>query len=249
MFSIKFLSRRHKPGMAVFALSLLSAIPLSLSVSAQDNNAQKLDTNATLSVNTDAVETGSFARYLTLNGIINAWQEVVIAPEVGGYRVEEVLVDVGDYVTAGQELVRLSSSLLQADFSAKRAAVKQLHAEYLNAQLNLERAQTVAEKNLLSQSDLDRLNTEMLAAEARREGANADLQAAQLKLDYTKVVAPDAGVISARTVTVGQLAQAGTEMLRLLRQNRVEWRGEVPESSLPSLQVGQVVTVTSVDGR
>ena len=48
---------------------------------------------------------------------------------------------------------------------------------------------------------------------------------------------------------MGQLAQAGTEMLRLLRQNRVEWRGEVPESSLPSLQVGQTVTVTSVDGR
>jgi RND family efflux transporter MFP subunit len=235
--------------MAVLVFVLASAMPLAPSVSAQEISSQTLDSNATLTVNTDAVETGSFSRYLTLNGTINAWQEVVIAPEVGGYRVEEVLVDVGDYVTAGQELVRLSNALLQTDFAVKRAALKQLHAEYINAQLNLERAKTVAEKNLLSQSDLDRLNSDTVVAEARREGAVADLEAAQLKLDYTKVVAPDAGVISARTVTVGQLAQAGNEMLRLLRQNRVEWRGEVPESSLPSLQVGQTVTVTSVDGR
>jgi RND family efflux transporter MFP subunit len=70
-----------------------------------------------------------------------------------------------------------------------------------------------------------------------------------VRLRFTRVVAPDAGVISARTVTVGQLAQIGSEMLRLLRQNRVEWRGEVPESSLPQLQPGMTVLVTSVDGR
>jgi RND family efflux transporter MFP subunit len=220
-----------------------------LSVNAQDAKNQTLDTNATLTVNTDAVETGSFARFLNLNGTINAWQEVVIAPEVGGYRVEEVLVDIGDYVTAGQQLVRLSSSLLQADYAAKRALLKQFQAEHVNAQLALDRAKSIAAKNMLSVSDLDRLSSEALAAEARREGAEADVQAAQLRLDYTKVIAPDAGVITSRTVTVGQLAQAGTEMLRLLRQNRVEWRGEVPESSLPSLHVGQTVTVTSVDGR
>ncbi|MES2623901.1 MAG: efflux RND transporter periplasmic adaptor subunit [Pseudomonadota bacterium] len=247
MLSINSLSRRTKPGMAILVFVLLSA-PVALPVNAQDNS-QNLDTNATLTVNTDAVETGSFARYLTLNGTINAWQEVVIAPEVGGYRVEEVLVDVGDYVEAGQELVRLSGSLLQADYSAKRATLKQLQAEHINAQLALDRAKTIAEKSLLSKSDLDRLNSEALSAEARREGAIADLEAAQMRLDYTRVVSPDAGVISSRTITVGQLAQAGTEMLRLLRQNRVEWRGEVPESSLPSLRVGQVVTVTSVDGR
>ena len=52
-----------------------------------------------------------------------------------------------------------------------------------------------------------------------------------------------------RNVTVGQLAQAGGEMLRMMRQNRIEWRGEVPEQSLPSLEAGQRVTITSVDGR
>lgn len=240
--------RGNRPGIAVLLFTLFHGI-VALPAHAQDANPQTLDSNATLTVNTGAVETSNFTRFLTLNGTLNAWQEVVIAPEVGGYRVEEVLVDVGDEVTAGQELVKLSNALLQTDFAVKRAALKQLHAEYINAQLALERGKTISEKSLLSKSDLDRLNSEAIAAEARREGAAADLEAAQLKLDFAKVVAPDAGVISARTVAVGQLAQVGSEMLRLLRQNRVEWRGEVPESSLPSLYVGQTVTVISGDGR
>jgi RND family efflux transporter MFP subunit len=55
-------------------------------------------------------------------------------------------------------------------------------------------------------------------------------------------------VITSRTVSVGQIAQAGAEMLRMLRQNRVEWRAEVPEAQLSRIKVGQNATVTAVDG-
>jgi len=216
-------------------------------VIAQDANT--LSSDATLTVTTGKVEVGTFTRFLTINGTINAWQEVVIAPEVGGYRVEAVLVDVGDYVQAGQQLVKLSTALLATEYSSKQAALKQRQAESVNADLALQRAQDLAAKSLLSQADLDRLNSEALGATARLDGARAELEAAQVKLDFANVIAPDAGVITQRSVTVGQLAQAGSEMLRLLRQNRVEWRGEVAESSMPSLHVGQAVTITSVDGR
>lgn len=229
---------------AVFTFFLLHAV----TVAAQEPGSP-LSADATLTVNTGKVESASFTRYLTLNGTVSAWQEVVIAPEVGGYRVEEVLVDVGDYVEAGQELVRLSSAILQTERSARIAALQQSEAEAVNAGLALERAKTIAGKNLLSDADLDQLNSQSLGAEARLAAARADLEAAELRLKFTKVVAPDAGVISARNVTMGQIAQAGSEMLRLLRQNRVEWRGEVPESSLPLLRPGQSVLITSVDGR
>ncbi|HXC59189.1 MAG TPA: efflux RND transporter periplasmic adaptor subunit, partial [Steroidobacteraceae bacterium] len=55
-------------------------------------------------------------------------------------------------------------------------------------------------------------------------------------------------VVTSRTVSVGQIAQAGTEMLRMLRQNRVEWRAEVPEAQLSRIKVGQSATVMAVDG-
>lgn len=239
--------------LSAFALAtalLLPSFLLAPWANAQEAQASEpLDSNATLTVNAGKVESSPFTRFLNLNGTVNAWQDVIIAPEVGGYRVEGVLVDVGDYVEQGQELVRLSTAILETDFASREAALKQREAQAENARLAFERAEAVAARDLLSDADLDRINSEALTASAARDAAKADLDAARVRLQFAKVTAPDAGVITSRTVTVGQLAQAGGEMLRLLRQSRVEWRGEVPESSLPALQVGQSVMITSVDGR
>ena len=100
----------------------------------------------------------------------------------------------------------------------------------------------------LSQSDLDKLRSEELAARARVEVSKAELQTAELRLRHTRVTAPDDGVISARNVNVGQVAQVGTEMLRLLRKGRVEWRAEIPESRMREIRVGQNVKLTTADG-
>lgn len=249
MPSILLLSRPFARTARLSALVMSVALLAAPALDAQETAGQLLSSDATLTVNAGPVESSPFTRYLSINGTVTAWQDVIIAPEVGGYRVEEVLVDVGDYVEAGQELVRLSTALLEAELAARAAAVKQREAQAVNARLALERARVIAERDLLSAADLDRLNSEALAAQGALEAAQADLETAQLRLRFARVVAPDAGMITSRTVTVGQLAQTGGEMLRLLRQNRVEWRGEVPESSLPSLQSGQSVTITSVDGR
>jgi RND family efflux transporter MFP subunit len=63
------------------------------------------------------------------------------------------------------------------------------------------------------------------------------------------VVAPDDGVISARTATVGAVYPAGTELFRLVRQGRLEWRAEVPAEALRLLRPGLRATVTTLDGR
>ena len=203
---------------------------------------------AALTVTTVELAPVELARTITVNGSIHAWQDVVIAPEVGGYRVAEVDVDVGDHVEKGQALVRLSSTLLEAEVATKQAVLKQRQAELINAQAALKRAKTLSSKDLLSEADLDQLSSDELAAQARLESAEADLETSQLRLKFTRVTAPDDGVITARTVTVGQIAQAGAEMLRLLRQGRIEWRGEVPEARLAELEPGQGVVVTTADG-
>ena len=203
---------------------------------------------AALTVTVARVVPVDLARTITVNGAIHAWQEIIIASEVGGYRVAEVHVDVGDTITSGQELVRMSSTLLEADVASKQAMIKQRQAELINADAALRRAQSLMEKHVLSEADLDRLNSEALAAQARLESARADLDSSALRLQFTRVTAPDAGIITTRTVTVGQIAQAGAEMLRLMRQSRVEWRGEVPEARLSELQSGQKVTVRPAGG-
>ncbi|HTR00215.1 MAG TPA: efflux RND transporter periplasmic adaptor subunit [Candidatus Acidoferrum sp.] len=240
-------ANNHAVGMALLALSI-ALIPLSSASLAAEDNKGPLKSDASLTVNAGKAETSQFKRYLTVNGTINAWQDVVISPEVGGYRVEAVLVDVGDVVKAGQPLIKLSTALLQADYDSKEAALKQREAELDNYEVSLKRGQAVADKQLLSGADLDRLVSDALGGRSRLDGAKADLEAARVRLQFATIKAPDAGIITSRSVTVGQLAQVGGEMLRMLRQGRVEWRGEVPESSLPSLNIGQPIVITAVDG-
>src|SRR5690606_41368687 len=79
--------------------------------------------------------------------------------------------------------------------------------------------------------------------------ARSELETAELRLRYTTVRAPDDGTITSRTVTVGQIAQAGAEMLRMLRQNRVEWRAEVPEAGLSRVKASQAAQISTADGQ
>ena len=73
--------------------------------------------------------------------------------------------------------------------------------------------------------------------------AQAQVAVQELRLRHATVRAPDAGVISARTATVGAVLPAGSELFRLIRQGRLEWRAEVPAAELARVQPGQAVTV------
>ena len=203
---------------------------------------------AAQAVTAKPLETTQIARGVTANGTVQAWQEIVVGPEVGGYRVAAVNVEVGDRVRKGQELVRLAEDLLAADVASKRANLEQAQASLENAASAYRRAHSLSGSGALSQSDLDKLRSEELAARARVEVNKAELQAADLRLRHTHVTAPDDGVISARSINVGQVAQVGTEMLRLLRKGRVEWRAEMPESRMREIRVGQDVKLTTADG-
>lgn len=201
-----------------------------------------------LTVTARTLDVADLARSVVANGSVHPWQEIIIGPEVGGYRVEQVLVDVGDKVRSGQELVRLAGDLLAADVSSKKASVASAEATLANADSALKRAQSLSTSGVLSASDLDRLRSEELAARARVEVAKAELEGAELRLRYTRVTAPDDGVISARNVSVGQIAQTGAEMLRMVRKGRVEWRAEIPEARMREIKVGQSVHLTTADG-
>ena len=201
-----------------------------------------------MTITTAPVKSEEIARSVPAAGSIYPWQEVIVSAEVGGYRVAAVLVDVGSQVKKGEPLVKLSEDMLQADVASRQAALRSAEATEVNADAALRRGQTVATMGALSAADLDRLKADQITAHARVESARVDLQTAELRLRYSTVVAPDNGTVTARTVSVGQIAQAGQEMLRLLRENRVEWRAEVPESQLSRIKAGQPAQITTADG-
>jgi len=212
-----------------------------------DATQQPEQPQAALTITTAPVVSEQLVRAIPATGSMFPWQEVVIGAEVGGYRVAAVLVDVGSRVQKGQELVRLSSDMLQAELDSRRAALRSAEASLINAAAALRRGESIATSGSLSAADLDRLKAENVAAQARVDTAKADVTTAGLRLQYGTVRAPDYGTVTARTVSVGQIAQAGQEMLRLLRQDRVEWRAEVPEALLSRVKVGQSVDITGAD--
>jgi RND family efflux transporter MFP subunit len=203
---------------------------------------------ASMTITTTPVRSEEIVRSVPATGSFYPWQEVIIGAEVGGYRVAAVLVDVGTRVRQGQPLVRLSGDMLQADLDSRQAALRSAEASQINASAALRRGEKVSSSGALSAADLDRLKADEIVTQARVETARADLRTSELRTRYGTVTAPDSGVVTSRTVSVGQIAQAGQEMLRMLRQNRVEWRAEVPESQLSRIKVGQGVSITAVDG-
>ena len=202
-----------------------------------------------LTVTTTAVRTAPVKRSVLASGAVFAWQEATIGPEVGGYRVSALRVDVGDTVKRGQVLVQLADDMVQAEVGSRRAALRAAEARAANSAAAWRRGQAMASSGALSQANLDALQADQLSTAAAVETARADLAMSELRLRYTQVTAPDDGTITSRTVSVGQIAQAGGEMLRLLRLGRVEWRAEVPEAQLGQLRAGQPVRITTADGQ
>ena len=185
---------------------------------------------------------------LSANGNIVAWQEAVIGSESNGLRLTQVLVNVGDTVKAGQLLARFSGDSVQADVAQARASLVEAQATALDAASNAARARTLQNSGALSTQQINQYTTAEQTAQARVVAAQAVLAAQQLRGNNTRVVAPDSGVISARSATVGAVVGSGTELFRLIRGGRLEWRAEVTSSELARIKPGAAAQVTAASG-
>jgi len=203
---------------------------------------------AALTVSLVAPQTVDWAQVLPANGNVVAWQEAVIGPEISNYRITEVLVQVGDQVRKGQALARIASDTVASELAETRAVVAELEASAGEARDNAARASELRGKGFYSSQLNTQYQTAQHTAAARLAAARARLQAAEVKMSKTAVLAPDDGVISARSATVGSLTQTGQELFRLIRGGRLEWRAEVPSADLARVRPGQPARLTSPGG-
>ena len=185
---------------------------------------------------------------LAANGNIAAWQEAVIGAESSGLRLTDVRVNVGDVVKAGQVLATFSTDSVQADVAQARASLLEAQANAADAAGNAERARSLQSSGALSTQQINQYQTTEKTAKARAEAAQAVLSAQQLRGRQTQVLAPDSGVISARTATVGSVVGSGAELFRMIRQGRLEWRAEVTSSELGRIAIGTPVSVVPASG-
>ncbi len=199
-----------------------------------------------LSVSVVRPEAGDLVVQLSANGTVAAWQEAIIGAEINGLRLASIHADVGDAVRQGQLLAEFAAESVQADLAQARASRAEAEANLLDAKTNAERARSVQASGALSAQQVAQYLTAEKTAEARLAAAGAQLDQQQLRLKYTRVLASDDGVISARSATLGAVASPGQELFRLIRKSRLEWRAEVTAAELARVKPGQKVKVSAV---
>ena len=247
-------TRNHPDAMThprlIHRLFLLVSVLISASNASvfaqQDSKAGKADkAKAALTVQVVQAQRADWPLQLRASGNIAAWQEAILSAEVGGLRIAEISVSVGDSVKAGQVLATLDSAAVQIDLAQARATLAEAEAALTEARANAARAREVQASGAVSQQQISQWLTAEKTAEARVLSAQAQRDAQQLRLARSSVLAPDAGTISSRLATLGAVVAPGQELFRLIRGDRLEWRAEVTATELAQLRSGQSVQVTA----
>ena len=163
------------------------------------------------------------------NGTVGIWQEAVIGTETMGLRLIDLRIDVGDRVRAGDVLAVCASDTLRAELAQALAGLAEAEA-------------------ILDEARQSGNRTNEQRAEARIEMARAQVKLQELRLAQCTLIAPDEGVISARMASVGSVPGAGSELFRLIRQGRIEWRAEFTVDELSRIQPGMRAQIDAPSG-
>jgi RND family efflux transporter MFP subunit len=218
---------------ALVAIAIAGAIVLALT-NRQAGAVVQAGPAPAMTVTSVVPRTVQWFETIEASGVIAPWQEAIIGTQVGGYRLVDVRANVGDQVKKGQVLAVLDADLLRAELAQLLAAWEEAEADRDRA-LKLRSTRAVSEQEVLQ-----------LITRAKR--AAAALEAKQIELKYTNIIAPDDGAISSRTATVGAVMPVGQELFRLIRANRLEWRGELTPAQLARIKPGQRIQLTLPDG-
>lgn len=187
------------------------------------------------------------ATTMTLQGEFHPYQDILVYAKVSGY-VRSIGVDIGDHVMAGEPIATLEVPELSDQLAA--ATASELHAETENAiaHLNYQRLAGVnlTQPNLIAQQDLDDAQAKDSATAATVALAKADAEKYRTLMEYTRIAAPFAGVITKRFADLGSLIQEGTSsgtepIVELAEDDLLRLRFPVPESETPLIHAGKTV--------
>lgn len=213
-----------------------------------------------------------------VTGTLVPRDEILVSPEVEGLRITDLLVEEGDRVTKGQVLAKLSLEMIVTQEASNAAAIAraeaaivqarsqivQAEAANLEAKQALERAQALAKTGNATAAVLEQRVSAAQGAEGRLAAARGGLQSAQadlataraagaeiaLRRARTDIRAPEAGIVNRRTARIGATATAaGEPLFRLIARGEIELEGEVPETSLARIHVGNPASLDLDDGR
>ncbi|HEY4364150.1 MAG TPA: efflux RND transporter periplasmic adaptor subunit [Bryobacteraceae bacterium] len=203
-------------------------------------------------------------------GTVRAPAVASVSSKLAGY-VQEVKIQIGDRVKAGQLLIALDPRDLDTAVRRSEAARAELRSAIPEAesavsgakaaldltQVTFERMQALYNKKSISHQEFDEASAHLKSAQAAHDMARArraqlddraaqadqEVRAAQLNYAYTQLTAPFDGIVTTKTVEPGNLAMPGAPLLTIEREGAYRLEALVDESRLSSIRIGQAVTV------
>ncbi|WP_204165218.1 efflux RND transporter periplasmic adaptor subunit [Methylobacterium radiodurans] len=217
------------------------------------------------------------AETVVVTGTLMPRDEILVTPEIEGYRITELLVEEGARVERGQVLARLSRDLIDRQLAQQNALIDKAAAVVPQAQSSIEQAEAAETEARLAYERARQLLTSGNGTAAIMEARTAALRQAEGKLAFarnglviakaelaqaravkdelelrlarTEIRAPEAGIVSRRTARVGMTASASAEPLfRLIARGEIELEGEVVETKLPRLRDGSPAWIEIGEG-
>jgi RND family efflux transporter MFP subunit len=229
-------------------LALVAALALTACSGESPNTSDAAAPSSAMAVTTAPVEMRDLARSVLVSGAVAPVEDMQLGVEVSGLRVTDLLVDVGQQVRRGQVLLRLDHRMLDSELAQAEAGLREAEAGAALARANLVRGENLVRERYISATQLDELRAARTQSEARVGTARAGRAAAALRRSFAELRAPADGIVSKRLVQPGQVVAAGGELLRLIRDGRLEWRAELPVAQLAAVKPGDRIELRGPGG-
>jgi membrane fusion protein, multidrug efflux system len=205
-------------------------------------------------ISTKPVATREVRRTVEMVGTLGGWEEVTVSNEAPG-TIQQIMVDLGDKVKKGQRLVlldpreaQLALAQAEANLQAAKKALTQAQAEWRDADVNLKRIKELHNEGIIATSQLDIAQTRFDAVEAQVRAREADIDRfkalvdlARKRLSDTEILAPIAGEVRQRLVSIGEAVKEKTPLFYLVMTDPLKFQGTVPERFAPDIKVEQPV--------
>jgi RND family efflux transporter MFP subunit len=246
----------RRPRTALLALAAIVSILLAIGIVPRLKQSHSLASEVSaasdsiLSVNV-ATATRAKGAPLSLPGTLQPLHEAVVYARSAGY-VRRWYADIGTHVKAGQLLATIEAPEVDQEVQQGQAQLKQASANLALAKSDLDRWKSLARDSAVSQQELDEKTAAYEASLATSNAQRANLDRLVSLQGYNRVLAPFAGVVTARNVDVGALVSPGTSgagtggpgLFRVAQTDTMRVYVNVPQTLTSAIHVGQTANIT-----
>ncbi len=188
-------------------------------------------------VPTVRIESRALVPVVAAEATVEAVRQSTLAAQMPG-RILSLAVDAGDRISKGQVLVRIDPAEAAAAVAAAEAGIAQAQTALANARTEYARARSLVERKFLSQSALDGARTHFEAAEAQLRAARAQREQVATVRGYAEVASPLDGLVAARHIERGEMAQPGRALLTVYDPAAMRAVVDLPQQRLASFDGG-----------